>query len=182
VNSGLPELALAFLLPLAQAAPELAEPYGITDPTNIVFPQFPWLWIVAVGLACVVLGLLTLFFLKRKKRPAPYVSAADIALRRLTELEKSAGELDSYHFSIGVDDVLRDYLSRVLGIRAEHQTSQEFLRTLDLRGGLREQLITVLRNFLETSDAFKFARIPGGSKENLELLQRAREVVEGSRR
>lgn len=129
-----------------------------------------------------LVGMALTWLVMRKKKPAPYVSPAEIALKRLAALEKEAADQDSYHFSIAVDDVLRDYLSKILGVRAEHQTSQEFLRTLDLRGGLRENLVPVIQDFMETSDAFKFSRLVGGAEDNDQLVKRAREVVEGSRR
>lgn len=169
---------------LAQAS-ELPPPPDITGPLELPpTPEFPWAWILAGGVACVLLGMLAMWLINQaSRRPAPSPrSHADEALSRLRALEGSQSELDTYHFSIEVDDVLRDYLSRSLGIQAQRQTSQEFLRSLHYRGGIRESLVPVIETFMEASDAFKFARRPGSPEVNGELLAHARQVVEGSRK
>ncbi|HBT76185.1 MAG TPA: hypothetical protein DEB39_04500 [Planctomycetaceae bacterium] len=126
--------------------------------------------VIAAGLFLALCILLyTRRFRKRASaRPAPVLSAGEIATERLHQLlETQLHETDVRRFYIELTSIVRWYVEQVTHIRAPERTTEEFLNEMGLIGGgatndryplFDHQTRRRLREFLEAADLVKFAR------------------------
>lgn len=141
-----------------------------------------WMWYV---LAVVVLFLLLTGFyflyrsLKDRKEQILQKSIWEVALDAITELKDALQkqQLIPEEAVAGLTDIVRHFLESYLGIRAERQTTGEFLRELERGGALSEQDRKFLRSFLETADQIKFARAEASVDVFEQTARRAEELV-----
>ena len=141
------------------------------------FPYPGWM-VVAAGLAFLALvGLL--FWLTRRKRPAPVLTARERALAALGELRKEASESDPYGFGVRVSDALRTYIRDQHGLDAITRTSVEFLEVLRQNAAFTDNEKAAISEFLESVDLLKYARQSAAAQEIRVLLEIAERVVRG---
>ncbi len=165
--------------PSAPGSGQMQDIADIAPPVEIpVEPAFPWFWIILVALGFVALGIL-LYLLRRRLKPEPEPQTPrERALGELREAASAHLETeDSYAFSIRLADILRDYVTGQFGIAMHHQTSPEFLARLRRDPQFDQDSKEVLREFLERSDAFKFAHIDGSIEDNRRLLEKAEDFL-----
>jgi hypothetical protein len=144
-------------------------------------PPSPWpgrLRAAAVGLSAGLALLLSAWGWRRWRRSAPAPRppqrlALDELGRTAAEAERAPAEATAR-----AADVVRAYLAGRFGVRAEQQTTGEFLegigRSADFPGGQLE----ALRAFLGGCDLVKFSGLALSPEEARGLVRRGRELVE----
>jgi hypothetical protein len=136
--------------------------------------------IFAAGLVFVALvGFL--FWLTRRKRPVPALTARERALQALEQLRSEAPESDPYGFGVKVSEALRTYIRDQHGLDAVTKTSIEFLEVLRDNPVFTENEKAALSEFLESVDLLKYARQVAGAAEIRSLLEIAERLVRGER-
>jgi hypothetical protein len=160
--------------PTVQATP--APIHDIAGPVWF-FPYPTWM-VMAGGLAFLALvGLL--FWLTRRKRPAPVLTAREWALAALRNLRGEASEADPYGFGVRVSDTLRTYIRDQHGLDAVTRTSVEFLEVLRDNAAFSNNEKAAISEFLESVDLLKYARQSAAAEEIQILLEIAERVVRG---
>lgn len=74
-------------------------------------------------------------------------------------------------------DVIRSYLEQRFHLRAEHQTTREFLDEIRSGGPLEEKQRSFLKEFLASADMVKFAKAPADTMAFDEAALRAETLV-----
>lgn len=141
----------------------------------------------------VILGIIELivfliFYYNRKKRNKPVLVRQRpslpphiIALEKLKNLEEQKlwqnGEIKKYH--IELTDITREYMEYRFNFAAMESTTDEIM--VEIGKHLSDsRLLTDLRNFLETSDLVKFAKMTPLPDENEKCLKTSYELVRKS--
>ena len=182
VEARLPELNIAELeQPDDNSGTELL----LAPPIEVKKSDFSWL--DASIVACVVM-LLSLavwtFLLGRKQTKAvPARPPWEVALEAIRGLREQvrAGTLPPSPAVAALTDVVRHYLEARFRLRAEHQTTPEFLAELE-RGDhlLEENDRKFLHSFLAAADMVKFARVPADPGLFEQTSVKAEELVSGT--
>ena len=110
-----------------------------------------------------LLAALIVFILlrRRRKNAAPAVNLRKIALNAIRQLrERVKRKRESAASALAeLTDIVRHFLEKQYHLRAERQTTNEFLQELDRADSpVTESDRKFLRSFLEASDMVKFAR------------------------
>jgi hypothetical protein len=143
-----------------------------------LFPYPVWL-VVASALALLTLiGLV--FWLTRRKRPAPVLTPRQRALAALEQLRREGPETDPYAFGVRISDALRTYIRDQHGLDALTRTSVEFLEALRENAVFTENEKAALSEFLESVDLLKYARLPAAAADIQSLLDVAERLVRGT--
>lgn len=128
-------------------------------------------------------GFLGLRAWRRAARRRVRISAYDVAVTRLRELEDrglpGAGEADAWYVELSA--IVRRYLEDRYGLRAPELTTEEFLREARRSGQLSSKHRTLLSDFLSRCDRVKFARYEPGDDESRQALASARDFLEETR-
>jgi hypothetical protein len=133
------------------------------------------IWLaIAVGFLALI-GIV--FWLTRRKRPAPVLTARERALAALEELRREGPEADSYAFGVKISDALRTYIRDQHGLDAVTRTSVEFLEALRNNSAFTDNEKAALSEFLESVDLLKYARLPAAAEDIRSLLAIAERVV-----
>ena len=119
------------------------------------------IWIFAALLILAALVLIVLKFIKREKtRIVPPWEKALTAIRELAEKVR-AGTAPPENSIARLTDIVREYMERRFRLRAERQTTAEFMNDLERgKGKLSERHRDFLREFLSAADLVKFAKVP----------------------
>lgn len=162
-------------MPMGGGAPA-PTPAPIHDVVDVVsfFPYPVWM-VVLMGLAVLVPLCLLGWFLFLKKRAQRPLSAQERAIAALVRLQAEA--LSPYEFGVRISDILRGYLDEAFGIRAVTATSLEFLEAVKDHPRFSEEERLSLREFLESVDLIKYARVEAGGEELGRLFMAAEAVV-----
>ena len=129
---------------------------------------------IAVGsvLAAVMVGLVTIFLLKRRRRRIEIESVEmpwETALRQLDALRSfdplKEGRIEEFYVSLS--GIVRHYLERRFGLRAPEMTTEEFLDLMSRDGTLAGEHKQLMQEFLAHCDLVKFARY-GPSRNEIE--------------
>ena len=128
--------------------------------------QVPYNFIPLITTSFFILGILILFFLLKKKSPTNHTTEKHVAgiqydkwaLEALNTLKNQElikkGQVKKFHTKLSW--ILRRYIEKHLGIKAEGQTTQEFLTTT-ANTLLFDNNEKLLREYLNLSDLVKFA-------------------------
>jgi hypothetical protein len=160
----------------AAPQPTPAPIHDIAGPVWL-FPYSTWMVVAAALAFLVVVGLI--FWLTRRKRPAPVLTPRERALKALGELRGRASEADSYDFGVKVSDALRTYIRDQHGLDALTRTSVEFLEVLRDNPAFTENEKGALSEFLESVDLLKYARQSAAADDVEALLATAERLVRG---
>jgi len=119
--------------------------------------------LIAAGIALLILlAVLTVFLLRRRRKTAaPVLSMREVALNAIRQLrERVSQKRESAAAALAeLTDIVRHFLEKQYHLRAERQTTNEFLQELDRADSpVTESDRKFLRSFLEASDMVKFAR------------------------
>jgi hypothetical protein len=145
----------------------------------------PWLLIGGIASGVLLLGLaIFLWFALRARRIRhAKISAWELAMRRLAELEArgapDAEAADAWFVELSA--LVRAYVEGRYRLRAPELTTEEFLTEARRIPELADDHRTLLANFLETCDRVKFAGWRPASDESLAVIANARSFVYDSR-
>jgi len=143
-------------------------------------PKALWPWILAVALAVCVFAALALAWLRRARRVAPPPPPWTLALAALADLRArlSRGQSSAEQCLAELTDIVRGYLERRFAIRAERQTTPEFLSCLERGSGpLTELQRSFLKQFLAAADMVKFAKLSADRALLDDALLKAEKLV-----
>jgi len=152
--------------------PDISGPMALTG--------FPWM-MLSLCLAVLSVGLLSWLVLRRKTPPLPLPLPREIALRQLHEIATQIDVSEPIAFAAEVSDILRHFITLQFGLRAEYQTTPEFLATAKKSMFFSDQENMALRHFLQTADGLKFGDPHAGRALSTKemLLQYAEKLVRG---
>ncbi len=139
-----------------------------------------WLWIaVALGALLLVAAFLRHHLQRRPALPPP--TPREIALNALRDLAACAHEAESICFAAEVSEVLRRFIGAQFGLRAEYQTTPEFLATARRSMIFSRAETELLAEFLSKADNLKFGGHPPAPSMpiNTRLLDLAMAFVRG---
>jgi len=110
---------------------------------------------------------------------APPVPPGQAALARLDALNASelleAGDYRAFHFELS--DILRQYIERRFSLRAQEQTTDEFLAGLPDQRVFNSEQQLLLQDFLRRSDLVKFAKYAPRAGQSREAAEACRKFV-----
>ncbi len=178
-SAPIPVKVTSLLTDATGAAPELRD---IEDPLEAPIP-LEW----KLG------GLLAVFLLAgafvwwkwfRKTKAAgefaaPPIPPGQAALSRLDALDASglleAGDHRAFHFALS--DILREYIERRFSLRAQEQTTDEFLEGLPDQRVFNTEQQLLLQDFLRRSDLVKFAKYSPRIEQSQDAAEACRKFV-----
>ena len=146
--------------------------------------HWAWYTLAAVVLILLLTGFWFLYrSMKEKKVRIVQKPIWEAALEAIADLKDSLQKRNIIpeEAVANLTDIVRHFLESYLGIRAERQTTGEFLRELERGEALPEQDRKFLRSFLETSDMIKFARADASNDVFEKTAKRAETLVESCR-
>ncbi len=166
-------MILLFLAQVTSKAPDEIE--DIRPPIS----GSPALWVVGL-LAVLLLLAVVAYFLWPDPKPGivrPPLPK-DLARKRLERARTRIAADSSYDFSVEISDILRSFIEQQFGIKAVRQTTIEFLNEASQTSHFDLSHQDRLRDFLQTCDAIKFARVAAGTEESEALFEQASAFVE----
>ncbi len=133
-----------------------------------------WVWYL-IGIVLAGLAALILWYFRsgRSRRIVPPWERALNAIFKVRENLRT-GHLDASGAIIELTDVIRHYFEERFLLRAERQTTREFLDALEQGEELAEPHRKFLREFLSSADLVKFAQAPA----NIMLFDEAADKAE----
>jgi hypothetical protein len=182
IETPLPELKIADLaLPLDDTGTELS----LAPRIESLDIKMSWLTAGAVAAAVILVSLAAWALLARKKREAAkhIKTAWERALDAIRALrEHVRGGSASPELAVaGLTDIVRHYLEARFRLRAERQTTAEFLADLERNDRLLEDKDRrFLRSFLASADMVKFACLPADPHLFEQASEKAEELVSGT--
>ncbi len=128
---------------------------------NLAGKMRPWLiTLVALLLVCLAVLAYLQWAGRKKARVIPPWEFAIAAIRDLLSRVK-AGTVPPEKSIAVLTDIVREYMERRFELRAERQTTAEFMNDLEHgKGNLSDTHREFLRGFLNAADMVKFARVP----------------------
>lgn len=136
------------------------------------------------GLAAVVVILLLAaaglwILLRRRSRKREILPPWTLALQSIGGIRSDLheGRADAAAAITRLTDIIRSYLEVRFRLRAEHQTTREFLDEIRSGGPLEEKQRSFLREFLASADMVKFAKAPADVMAFDEAALRAETLV-----
>ena len=182
IETPLPELKVADLvLPLDDNGTELS----LAPRIDVRDIRLSWVTAGIVAAVVILVSLAVWALLAHKKREAAkhIKTAWEHALEAIRALrEQVRGGSSSPEFAIaGLTDVVRHYLEVRFRLRAERQTTAEFLADLERSDRfLEDKDRKFLRSFLASADMVKFARLPADPYLFEQASAKAEELVSGT--
>ena len=182
IETPLPELKVADLaLPLDDNGTELSLAPRIETHDK----KMSWLTAGIVAAVIILVSLAVWALLAHKKREAAkhIKTIWENALEAIQLLRAQVrGGMASPELAIaGLTDVVRHYLEARFHLRAERQTTAEFLADLERNDRLLEDKDRkFLRSFLASADMVKFARVPADPHLFDQASEKAEELVSGT--
>ncbi len=120
-------------------------------------------WLIALA-AVLLIGIVLLLWLRwGARRKARVISPWEFALTAIRELlsKVKSGAVPPEKSIAVLTDIVREYMERRFNLRAERQTTAEFMNDLEHgKGNLSDSHREFLRGFLTAADMVKFARLP----------------------
>ena len=165
---------------LADGAPSLANLEPMLPPRSV--PQrFSIGWLVAAGIAVVlvILGFVALRWRKRRpievRRQTPEEIAQAALALLLAENLPARGLIKEFYLRL--TGIVRQYVEDTTGIRAPEQTTEEFLRDMRSRAVFPSDRSARLAEFLESADLIKYAGQQPEEGQVDQAIARAHEFV-----
>ena len=183
IETPLPELKIADVaLPLDDTGAELSLAPRIDSGSRGVSV----LAAAVIAVAVILVSLAVWFLLARKKRrearerAVPVWERAIEAIRELRALVRT-GQASPELAIADLTDVVRRYLEARFQLRAERQTTAEFLADLERNDSLLDEKDRkFLRSFLASADMVKFARLPADPGLFDKASVKAEELITGT--
>ena len=154
--------------------PEIAG--RITPPET---PENRMAWIIAGIAVLLLLGIAARFFLKHRNSSRHTLPPWTLALQSIGGIKDDlhSGRANAASAITRLTDVIRGYLEVRFRLRAEHQTTREFLNEIQIGGPLEENQRDFLKEFLISADMVKFAKAPADVMAFDEAASRAETLV-----
>lgn len=178
-STPIPVKVTSVLADATGAAPELRD---IEEPLE---PPIPLEWKLGGLLAVLLLvGAFVWWKWFRKAKAADELAAPPIppgqaALTRLDALNASGllegGDHRAFHFTLS--DILREYIERRFSLRAQEQTTDEFLEGLPNQRVFNAEQQLLLQDFLRRSDLVKFAKYSPRTEQSRGAAEACRKFV-----
>lgn len=136
-------------------------------------------WILAGIVILILLGLTIRLFLKYRNSSRHALPPWTLALQSIGGIKDDlhSGRASAASAITRLTDVIRGYLEVRFHLRAEHQTTREFLNEIQLGGPLEENQRDFLKEFLVSADMVKFAKAPADVMAFDEAAARAETLV-----
>ncbi len=182
IETPLPELKIADLvLPLDDNGTDLS----LAPRIDVRDRTMSWLVAGIVAAVIILVSLAVWALLAHKKREAAkhIKTAWEHALETIRALREQVrgGSASPESAIAGLTDVVRHYLEARFRLRAERQTTAEFLADLERSDRLLEDKDRkFLRSFLASADMVKFARLPADPHLFEQASEKAEELVSGT--
>ena len=165
---------------LGDGAPSLANLEPMLPPRSV--PQSSAIgWLVAAGLAVLLMITLIVVLRRRKSRPIEprrqtpeEIARAALALL-LSENLPAHGLVKEFYLRL--TGIVRQYVEDTTGIRAPEQTTEEFLRDMRSRAVFPAERSVRLAEFLESADLIKYAGQQPDEGQIDQAIARAHEFV-----
>ena len=182
IETPLPELKIADLaLPLDDTGTDLS----LAPRIDAHDRKMSWLAAGAIAVAVILVSLTVWALLAHRKREAAkHVQTAwERALEAIRALREEVrdGAASPERAIAGLTDVVRHYLEARFQLRAERQTTAEFLADLERNDRLLEDKDRkFLRSFLASADMVKFACLPADPQLFVQASEKAEKLVSGT--
>ena len=136
-------------------------------------------YVIAVFVLAAILVILMLLFFRKKAEKTAKLPAWMLALQNIGIIRSDLheGKSDAEHAIVSLTDLLRAYLEENFHLRAEHQTTREFLDELKRGGPLNQTQKSFLKEFLNSADMVKFAKAPADETAFDDAASRAEQLV-----
>ena len=175
-------LDIASVLPEGQVESELRGLRGPLD-ESVARSQKLRYALIPLGLLALAAAVLFLRGLRRRAQQRVRVSAYDVAMRRLSTLQRRGwpkqDEADPWY--VELSDIVRRYIEDRYGVRAPELTTEEFLREARQQLRMQSSHRELLETFLSTCDRVKFAGYRPGESESQQALQAAQRFIDDTR-
>lgn len=167
----------------ARASEPLAAPRGRLDDSTRDYRALYLGALVAVLAVLAAAGWFGLRGVRRSRDRRARISAYEVAVRRLGELEGRGAPDDAAvdAWFVELSAIVRQYLEGRYQVRAPELTTEEFLQEARRAAGLSAEHRDLLTAFLERCDRVKFAGYRPDADESLATLKAARAFVEDTR-
>ena len=182
IETPLPELKIADVaLPLDDTGADLS----LAPRIDVKNRRVSILTAAIIATVVILIALAVWVLLARKKREAarravPIWERAIEAIRALRDLVAN-GKASPELAVADLTDVVRRYLEARFHLRAERQTTSEFLADLERNDSLLEEKDRkFLRSFLASADMVKFARLPADPELFERASVKAEELISGT--
>ena len=151
---------------------------GALEPVKKTSSRVILLWVFAGLLVLAAVVLIVLKFMKHKRERAvtPWESAL-AAIRSLLDKVLDGSAVPEKSIA-RLTDIVREYMERRFRLRAERQTTAEFMADLERgKGNLIDRHREFLREFLTAADMVKFARVPADKHIFENAAHKAEELI-----
>ena len=137
-----------------------------------------------IGLLIILLVILTLRdYFRRRSLPAPPLPPCEKAVNAVRRLRDAvhAGAVSAESSVAMLTDIVRHYLEKRFSLRAERQTTAEFLKELDQDDSpLHDNDRRFLKKFMVAADMVKYARIQSDPEAFDAAADRAEKLILGT--
>jgi hypothetical protein len=136
-----------------------------------------------VALLCAAGAYLFIRRLQQRARQKVRVTAYDMAMQRLAQLQARGwpGDEQIDAFYVELSDIVRRYIEDRYGVRAPELTTEEFLRAAHNELRLTQPQRELLEAFLSTCDRVKFAGYRPGEFESRQAFGEASRFLQDTR-
>ncbi len=135
--------------------------------------------VIAAIAILVLLGAALWYFLRRRSMKRGVLPPWTVALQSIGGIKDDLhnGRANAASAITRLTDVIRGYLEIRFRLRAEHQTTREFLNEIQVGGPLEDKQRDFLKEFLVSADMVKFAKAPADVMAFDEAATRAETLV-----
>ncbi len=160
----------------------------IKDVKPVISIPYDWQKLSLIVLGILILLAIILFvyrkYFKKENEEKKIVKRIvlpphKIAYKKLSELESEkiwqSGNIKEFHSRI--TEIIREYFEKRFGFNSLEMTTDETIRKL-LEQNISDEVVTIIRKFLENADMVKFAKFTPMPSVNEEMMKEAYKIVD----
>lgn len=170
---------------------EISETDDIRDIKELILPAYQYIPVLlTIGiLLLIIVGYLLIIWYKESRDPEskknkPKTDYYTLTLQKLDKLESqnliSKNEFNQLHTQLST--ILRFFIENYFGLRAQEQTTEEFMKEMQQSTHFNSEQRGILANFLKLADLVKFATYEPGSQISHDAMLIIRDFVVTTRR
>jgi len=172
-------------IPYAVTSVTIDSEEELRDVKGPILPAFKYLYVILSILFC-LLCLVGYFFIQKLKgrglSEKPEVTPVNYyleALRKLDQLENSEWIQQENYEAVFVElsSILRRYIEKFFHLKAEEQTTEEFIREIASSSRFTGEQNHILHQFLSFADLVKFATYDPDQETSKEAIKTIRDFV-----